>query len=357
MKTIRLLSVLLLGLAAFAGAAEPIGVPANLAFETGDFMKETVHLDYRTAPTNATALSGAIAMNAVWETNRASKWFIEYQKVGWDYFAAGLAFGDRDTMRWGLKVFAWGFAQMTEEGSFPHPDNYHSASFLVESAAHALLLLEASPFREEFAAESAALKPKLHAAARWMIRPDIDALNWPDDNNYPRIFGERRYAHRRFLDAAALGMTGKLCGDEALLKRGAELARNGIAFQWPDGVNPERYGHDTSYQAFGLIYACRYYQIVADEGMRGELRPMMEKAYAWYLKRIGPDGTIDGSGNTRTGPDGEPGRNGKKKQLDYRSGAVCLAHWAQITGRADYEELAKKVWAMDRKRVRDGSWW
>jgi hypothetical protein len=316
-----------------------------------------VHAGFRTPPTNWTTQSGAIAMNSVWETNKASKWYVEYQKVGWDYVAAGLAYDNADTIRWGLKIFAWGFAQMTPAGEFPHPDNYHSASFLVESTAHALLLLEASPQRTNFATEIAELKPKLHTAARWMIRPDIDALNWPDDNNYPRIFGERRYAHRRFLDAAALGMTGLLCGDDALLKRGAELARNGIAFQQPDGVNPERGGHDTSYQAFGLIYACRYYQIVADDTLRAEMMPMLDRAYAWYRPRIGPDGTIDGTGNTRTGPAAEPGRNGQPKRLDYRSGVVCLAHWAQITGDPEWETLARKVWDADAKRVKPEGWW
>jgi hypothetical protein len=356
-RVLALLLVLAGGAWMDARAAEALGVAANLAFETGTFMKETVHAEHRTPPTNWAARSGAIAMNTVWETNKDSKWYIEYQKVGWDYVSAGLAFGEKDTVSWGLKIFEWGFDQMAPDGEFRHPDCYHSASFLVEAAAHAVLLLEASPMRGEFAARVDALKPKLHAAARWMIRPDIDALNWPDDDQYPRIYGERRYAHRRFLDAAALGMAGMVCRDAALGKRAAELARDGIAFQWPDGVNPERGGHDTSYQAFGLIYACRYYQVAADETVRAEMKPMLERAYAWYLTRVGPDGEVDGTGNTRTGPDGEPGRNGSTKQLDYRSGAVCLAHWAQITGRRKHEALARKLWAMDRKIPRTGSGW
>ena len=152
-----------------ARAGEPIGAAANYAFETGAFMKETVHAEYRTPPTNWTVRSGAIALNAVWETNRQSRWYIEYQKVGWDHVAAGLAFGDTATVSWGLKVLEWGLAQMTPDGEFRHPDNYHSASFLVEATAHAVLALEASPMRGEFAARLEALKPRLHAAARWMI--------------------------------------------------------------------------------------------------------------------------------------------------------------------------------------------
>jgi hypothetical protein len=123
------------------------------------------------------------------------------------------------------------------------------------------------------------------------------------------------------------------------------LARNGIAFQQPDGVNPERGGHDTSYQAYGLVYACRYYQVAADDKMRAELKPTLERAFAWLRTRIGPDGKIDGMGNTRTGPAAEPGRNGKPKQLDYYNTGICLAQWAQLSGDATSEEIARRVFA------------
>jgi hypothetical protein len=187
------------------------------------------------------------------------------------------------------------------------------------------------------------MKPKLLAAARWMIRPDIDALNWPDDNNYPRIFGERRYAHRRFLDAAALGEVAVLFNDRPLMEKSVWLARNGIAFQFPDGVNPERGGHDTSYQALGLLYACRYYQLVADEKMRLELKPTLDKGFKWLIGRIGVNGEIDGTGNTRTGPAAELGRNGKPKQLDYRTTGIIFAYWAQLSGSADFGKKAQLV--------------
>jgi hypothetical protein len=121
------------------------------------------------------------------------------------------------------------------------------------------------------------------------------------------------------------------------------LIRNGIAFQFPEGVNPERGGHDTSYQALGLLYACRYYQLVADEKMRAELKPTLDKGFAWLLGRIGADGKIDGTGNTRTGPAAELGRNGKPKQLDYRTTGIVLAYWAQLGGKPNFTKTAQLV--------------
>jgi hypothetical protein len=294
-------------------------------------------------------LSGAIALNANWETNNTLPWFIEYQKEGRDWVTAGLTRGDKDKVRWGLKILAWGWDRMQPDGSFKHPDAYHSASFFIEATAHGIFLLETSPWRSEFVPQLAAFKPKLLAAAQWMIRPDIDALNWPDDNNYPRNFGERRYAHRRFLDAAALGQVAVLFTNQPLMEKSVWLIRNGIAFQFPDGVNPERGGHDTSYQALGLLYACRYYQLVADEKMRAELKLTLDKGFVWLQGRIGAKGKIDGTGNTRTGPAAELGRNGKPKQLDYRTTGIVLAYWAQLEGNPDFAQTAKLVFDFSEK--------
>ena len=355
-RTSNIMKIAVLALMTFATVAmaadetnAPLGAVANLDFETSPLMREFAHDGQKELPANWQVLSGAITLNTMWETNNALPWFIEYQKEGRDWITAGLAGGDKDKSRWGLKILGWGWARMESDGSFKHPDNYHSASFFIEATAHSILLLENSPWRAEFTPQLEAMKPKLHAAALWMIRPDIDTANWPDDNNYPRIFGERRYAHRRFLDAAALGEVALIFNDQPLREKSVWLIHNGIAFQQPDGVNPERGGHDTSYQSLGLLYACRYYQMVADDAMRAEMKPMLDKAFNWLQTRISTDGKIDGTGNTRTGPAGELGRNGKPKQLDYHTTAVVLAHWAQLTQNFDWEKSARRVFAFEQK--------
>lgn len=333
-----------------ADAANKVfSIAGDYDFETGPLMREMLPDDRRTPPANWQSRSGAVGINTHWETNHSLPWFIESQKEGWDWIASGVATTNKDAVRWGLKILDWGWALMETDGSFKHPDNYHSASFFIEATAHSILLLENSSWRAEFSGQLDAFKPKLLAAARWMIRPDIDAANWPDDAHYPKIFGDRRYAHRRFLDAAALGEVAVIFNDQTLREKSVWLIRNGIAFQQPDGVNPERGGHDTSYQALGLLYACRYYQLVPDGPTRTEMKPTLDKGFAWLLTRIQPDGSIDGTGNTRTGPAGELGRNGKPKQLDYHTTAVVFTHWAQLTGNPDWVKTARQVFEFEQK--------
>lgn len=325
------------------------GAGGDYAFEASPQMYEMRTDNSRNPPVGWANHSGAAGINLSWETNKALPWFIESQKEGADWISSGIATTNKDAVRWGLKILAWGWARMETDGSFKHPDNYHSVSFFIEATAHSIMLLENSRWRAEIAPQLYVLKPRLLAAARWMIRPDVDAANWPDDAHYPKIFGDRRYAHRRFLDAAALGEVAVIFNDRPLLEKSVWLIRNGIAFQAPDGVNPERGGHDTSYQALGLLYACRYYQIVADDKMRAEMKPMLDKGFNWLKSRVQPDGRIDGAGNTRTGPAGELGRNGKPKQLDYHTTAGVFAHWAQLMGDADWDKLAQRVFDFEQK--------
>lgn len=319
----------------------------NLEFETSGWMARKGRPAMKHLPADWRVRSGADGLNWIHEKDPQQPWFIEYQKTGRDWVAAGLADRDRDKVRWGLKILTWGFGRMEPDGGFGHPDAYHSASFFVEAVVHTIVLLESSPWRGDFAGEIEALKPPLLKAARWMIRPDVDALNWPADGpgprDFPQIFGERRYAHRRYLDAAALGGAGALFGDGALIRKGEWLIRNGVAMQTPEGVNPERSGPDTSYQALGLVYACRYFQLFASDSMRDEMEPALRKGFDWLSGRIREDGSIDPTGNTRTGPSGEPSRDGKPKGLDHLSTGAALAHWAILGGGPAMEERARRV--------------
>lgn len=331
--------------------AEPVvelrAAAGNLAFETGGLMASHGRPAMLRLPDDWRSRSGADGLNLLHEQDPSRPWFIEYQKTGRDWVASGLAAGDKDKVRWGMKILAWGFGRMQADGEFRHPDAYHSASFFVEAVVHTIVLLEASDWGGEFADEIEAFKPQLLKSARWMILPHVDALNWPADGpgpkDFPQIFGERRYAHRRYLDAAALGGAGVVFRDSELIRKGEWLIRNGIAMQTPDGVNPERGGPDTSYQALGLVYACRYYELFASHEMRAALEPAIRKGFVWLSKRVRDDGSIDPSGNTRTGPDGEPSRDGKPKGLDDLSTGAAFAHWARLGGGPVMEETARRV--------------
>ncbi len=326
------------------GVNPPAGASEFVAFELGPFMRDNAYADCKTPPADWQTQSGALRANTAWQADKSLPWYIEDQQLGGDYVTAGLVWGNKDEIRWGLKTLEWGFARMDANGEFCHSDNYHSGAFFIEASARALLLLEASPLHAEFTPQADAMRAKLHLAARWMARQDVFEKNWSSPKR-----SERPYGHRRFLNACALGQAGVLCKDKDLIASSAQMLRMGLAFQRPDGVFPEKDGHDSHYQAYALMYACRYYSLVADEALRAEMKPSMEKGYAWLLSRVRSDGSVDPAGNTRTGLGQEKARNKKPKGLEYRFAAISLAYWAQITRDAALTKKAGQVFEADRK--------
>jgi hypothetical protein len=110
----------------------------------------------------------------------------------------------------------------------------------------------------------------------------------------------------------------------------------------PNGVNPEKGGYDSHYQAHGLVFATRYYALVADATLQGELKRTIDMAFVWLVTCIAPDGTVNTAGNTRTAGQ-EATRSGKVKGVEYKYVYRSLGYWAAITGDPALQDAAKKV--------------
>jgi hypothetical protein len=325
----------------------PASVADDLRLETSDFMKSTAYRRVdRLAPDPAP--SGAYSpVNIQWDQSHTGQWYIEEQRYGADAIVGGISQGDTAAIERGLKILRWGFGQQQPDGSFNCPDAFHSTSFFVEAAAHACLALEASQYAERYMADTSWLKPRLQAAALWMIQPFVEALGCK--HNVP-------YTHRRYLVAAALGEAGVLCSNQPLIDRSKDYVREGISLQEESGINPEKGGYDCNYQAVGLVFAERYYDLVADDQLKQALREMLRKGNTWLTSRVRADGTLDTTGNTRVGSGQEISRNGVAKKISYLEVYRAFYGWSLISGDSGFEQLAQKVFggeAIYRRQFRE----
>jgi hypothetical protein len=278
------------------------------------------------------APSGAVSVNADWERSQRGPWFIEQQRYGADLVQAGVVLKDRGLIGQGWKILAWGLNRQARDGGFPGTgDPFHSTAMYVEGAARALLLQKQSSSDSAREYLDRYLAP-VTAAARWLMEPDVAAHG--RKHNEP-------YTHRRWLLAAALGQAADLCGDPRMAQAAAEYAREGLALQRPDGVNPEKGSGDASYQGFGLLLAERYYLVCSDARLRGEVRQMIGRGLQWELTRVEDDGTVSLAGNSRVGK--ERGRSGKPKTVDYKGLLQAFLFGAAITGNPRYEQVAQRI--------------
>jgi hypothetical protein len=327
--------------ASLAGAATPPkpGVAADLAFETSQFLLSTAYRSPDRVALDISDSGACTPVNRQWDKTHEGPWYIEQQRYAFDAVAVGLALDRQDLVARGEKILDWGFAQENPDGSFDCPDRFHSASFFIEAAAHSALLLQASKMRQANQAWIDKIKPPLRLAARWML----DAKN-----EKPGRAHDRPYTHRYYLDAAALGETGVLTGDEELIERSKDYIREGLTRQDPSGFNPEKGGFDTSYHAAGLFFALNYYELVADAAARRSLAPMLDKGVAWLRSRLRPDGTVEQAGNTRTGAGQERGRNGTLKTMSYGSAYRAFYHWGMLKGDAALQSDALRLYQGDQ---------
>jgi hypothetical protein len=283
---------------------------------------------------NSMSPNGANGANVRWESNQSERWYIEAQRYGEGLVIGGLIKNDAKAIEVGFKMFDWGFARQSADGSFKGTgDPFHSTSFFVQAVARTLLVIQQSPQSSKYAKQVARYKPLLHRAARWMISADV--WNKGTKNNQP-------YTHRRYLVAAALGLTSKLTGDRELLNYARMSIKDGLALQRPDGVNPEKGGYDSSYQMVGVVYAQRWLTYFPNDPLAPKVVAMINQALTWEQTKILPTGEIANWGNTRTWGQ-ESGRAGKIKKVDYNMALRGFAYWAAVTKNPKWALIAHQI--------------
>ena len=281
---------------------------------------------------------GASILSRQWQDGQRPDWFIENQRGGADLVEAGVVLNDHHLVDVGLREFEWGYArQNPADGSFPESgDAFHSVSiFIVDSGRSLLALREKRTDFPEFMERADRMAPQLTAAARWLLRPEV--LEAGKRHDAP-------YTHRRGILAAALGIAGQLGSDPKLAVAAAEFAREGIALQHEDGLNPEKGGFDVSYQMVDALNGSRYYSTLKcdrDAELMEKVRRMMVRTCQWEMQRISDNGDIAVRGSTRMLQ--ETGRGGAVKHTNYKEIVQTFVSVSRITGEPGYSQIARKL--------------
>lgn len=266
---------------------------------------------------------GAYHKNIDYALGDSDRWYIGEQRFGMDALISGVLHNDDAAIEAGLEIFDWGFELQLSDGSFKDTgDPFHSTSLFVQSVSYGLLTLQESSFAQASDVVDRYL-PALQSAAHWMIQEDIWSRGI--SNNSP-------YTHRNYIVGAALGLTGKLAGDAALLTYADKILAEGIALQRSDGVNPELGGHDSSYQMAGALAAMRWLTHFEVNPLAGEMTEMITQALEWEESMILATGEISSEGNTRTGNNQESSRSGQLKKINHREVIYGFAYWSSMTG-------------------------
>jgi hypothetical protein len=264
-----------------------------------------------------------------------SAWFIEEQRAGATDVIDGVFRHEPETLAEGLKMFHFGLARQAADGSFPGSAwPFHGTAMFLSEAAPSLLVLKSSDYAGEFSKELKWETTRMQKAAYYMVR-SVGGAGKIDDTSKN---------HRYYEAAIALGSVGVLAGDSTLRTWSTLYAWKGVHMERPGGVMPEDGGHDSGYQALGMVNASRYLTLVATGKLESALYTALKRGEAWELSRVKPDGSINQSGDTRTVDCKEKNPAGQCKTVFYAPIYDALARWAAISGNDRYARVSQLVW-------------
>ncbi|MBI5768105.1 MAG: hypothetical protein HZA93_09935 [Verrucomicrobia bacterium] len=234
---------------------------------------------------------------------------------------------DADAAWRGIEV---AFAHLRADGRFeavPRPDGAKSSAlefggavetafFFLQEYGRAVLVIRQSPHAEHFHARIAALEPKLRRACDFIA------------SGYDEIIKNSSHAVNRIVIAAkAFGLCGTALGDETLVGLSRNLIKHALTLRDRDGVFIENGGRDSSYNVVSILFG----QVLALHVDLPEFEAALGRAMAWQLTRIGRDGEVDVTGNTRTGVGKEPSPyTGKAKTVNYHEIVWALTLYGAV---------------------------
>jgi hypothetical protein len=311
-----------------------ISVVGLLGFSTSAFGQQLDVL--RKMPSDLLRYTGGARPNAegMAEYNREGFKSPEFQCGAMHYLVRAVVRRDERCVAEGWNAVEATFRRQTEDGGFSRKGAPHggpsAVAFWLAELDQAILVLRESEFGPKYKEPIERLVPKIHKAARWLAQPRYQARLKRDDANAP---------NRLLFDALAFGLSGVLAGDDDLKQLGRRFVDLAMThYRESDGVFLEKGGHDSSYQAVAALKLQVWTLYFADK----KLETAIDKAVRWELGRVGPDGRVDTTGNTRTGQ-GQEHWMGHEKDTNLSEITLCLLYHYARTGDPKSLNAARRI--------------
>jgi hypothetical protein len=242
--------------------------------------------------------------------------------------------GDVRCVEEGFAAIDATFRYQTEKGSFSRIGAPHggpsAVAFWLADLAQAVLIVQESDLEPKYRDRIAALKPKIRAAADWLVLPRYQDRLKNSDADAP---------NRLLFDALAYGLSGVLVEEDALKQLGRRFVDLAMTqYCAKDGVFLEKGGHDSSYQAVAALKLQIWILHFPDK----KLEAAADRAMRWELGRIGDDGQVDVAGNTRTGL-GQEQWMGHAKGVNLSEITLSLLYQYVRTGDAQFLAAAQRI--------------
>ncbi len=272
--------------------------------------------------------------------NRDGWLHVRMQASGAFYLTAAAALGNPKASEEAWRTVEATFEHQLPEGNFQsgaflgnlpnESDDLVGVSYYLADLCQALLVVQDSVLAETFRQRIEKLKPRVQRAARWLGQGKETLEEFNAD-----------VPDRLFNNAQAFALAGLFLQDDELRNLGKHFLERGLKTVRDDGVITEKRGHDSSYQATSLVRMQIYSIYVHDD----RLSAAIDRAAAWELSRIKPNGEVDVAGNTRTGL-GQERFLGRDKNVNYSDVVLAMSYYGARSGNQDYVTAAQRAYTV-----------
>jgi hypothetical protein len=212
-------------------------------------------------------VSGATNSNRRWELDNDSETLnIEGQRICLQLIRAGLATFPiaTDLISQGCKAIEWSLSpQIMGDGNWPQlragdlGNNTHPRVVFLNAACKSIHLLESSlyPLDRVWLTN---IKAQLIKAALWNLNSE----------DFKKFLEMKNTMNQRFTAGAVMRITGLWSKNPDLLKMADYIYLDATKRMTPDGVLPEAYGYDWSYQSVSLGSIALYIGTYTDAGLK-----------------------------------------------------------------------------------------
>lgn len=177
-----------------------------------------------------------------------------------------------------------------------------------------------------------------------LYEPRVDlSMGWLNTNVAYIVSATSQTPNRALFAAVAFYLNGLIRGNATWANQGISLYNIAMGMRHIDGYFLEKGGYDSSYQAVSMFNMAYLFFAATDAGVKATIKADLQIACDWMITRIASTGEISTVGNSRTGPDGEVGSDGKVKLVNYGEVALALYYCAFILNDITLAETANSV--------------
>lgn len=238
-------------------------------------------------------VSGATNSNRRWELDHDSETLnIEGQRICWDLIRVGLVTSNASLLSAGMSAITWSLSPMVMgDGDWPllragdTGNNTHPRMVFLSAACRSVYLLEESKNPLVTPAWLTNTKSQLIKSAKYLLA----------GQDYKDFIATKNTMNQRLSAGIVFRITGMWSNDKSLLNAADFIFLDATTRMTKDGVLPEAYGYDWSYQSLSLELIAFYLNTFATPSVR--VKTMLTTATAKWCSSIDDKGIVNAVGS------------------------------------------------------------